>query len=224
MDIYLSVNNRDNPAVDLLTIPVMPPEFRVQKPQGGQEFETVTAGTLNLIGTPKLKSISWSSFFPVRDYAFLRDRTRKGFEYVYMIDLWILQKLPIRLIIDGTPINMAVSVSDFNYHIGTTGDLEYDITLKECPLPDTPDLGDELTVAQYDELKGMLGTILQRLGALEAPMIYNYIDENMPEWARGTIKKLVDNNYIQGDENGNLALTDNMLRIFVALDRAGIFK
>ena len=43
----------------------------------------------------------------------------------------------------------------------------------------------------------------------------------MPEWATPTIKKLVDNGYLNGDENG-LNLTDEMLRIFVVLDRAGI--
>ena len=59
MKIYLSVNN----GADILTVPVIPPEFTVQKPQGGSAFETISSGELNLIGTPKLKSISWS-FLP----------------------------------------------------------------------------------------------------------------------------------------------------------------
>ena len=54
-------------------------------------------------------------------------------------------------------------------------------------------------------------------------MIYNYIDENMPRWARETIKKLVDKGYLKGDENGELGLNDTMLKVFVVNDRAGLY-
>ena len=53
-------------------------------------------------------------------------------------------------------------------------------------------------------------------------MIYNYIDGNMPEWARPTIQKLVTKGYIKGDENG-LGLTYDMLKILVILDRNNLF-
>lgn len=56
-----------------------------------------------------------------------------------------------------------------------------------------------------------------------AEMIYNYIDENMPAWARPTIQKLVDKGYLNGNENGELLLSDTMLRIFVVNDRAGLY-
>ena len=54
-------------------------------------------------------------------------------------------------------------------------------------------------------------------------MIYNYIDDNMPEWARPTIKKLVDKGWLKGNDNGELELSDDMLRIFVVNDRAGMY-
>lgn len=127
INIYLSVNNR----ADIIKLPVVPPSFRVLKPQGGDKVETVTGEELNLIGAPKLKSITLTSFFPVKDYPFLRDRSMKGFEYTYKIDKWIEQKLPIRLVITGTPINMAVKVSNFEYEIGTTGDLDYTLELEQ---------------------------------------------------------------------------------------------
>ena len=50
----------------------------------------------------------------------------------------------------------------------------------------------------------------------------DYIDKNMPDWARPTIKKLVDKKILVGDEKGELGLTDEMLRTYVILDRAGI--
>ena len=53
----------------------------------------------------------------------------------------------------------------------------------------------------------------------EQPMIYNYIDENMPEWARPAVQWAVDNGIIQGDGNG-LALNDDKLWLLVVLHRA----
>lgn len=104
MDIYLSVNNR----ADILKIPVLPSQFTISKPQSTETFETVSHGELMLIGSPKLKSISISSFFPIRDYPYLRDKSMKGWEYVYKIDTWIDLKLPIRLIITETSIYLYI--------------------------------------------------------------------------------------------------------------------
>ena len=79
-------------------------------------------------------------------------------------------------------------------------------------------------MGQYEELKGMLQGLDKRLAALEGKMIYNYIDKNMPDWARPTIQKMVDKKLLVGDENGKLGLTDEMLRIYVINDRAGLYN
>ena len=55
-------------------------------------------------------------------------------------------------------------------------------------------------------------------------MIYNYNDENMPQWARPTIQKLVDKGLLKGNEKGELGLNDTMLKIFVINDRAGLYN
>ena len=78
-------------------------------------------------------------------------------------------------------------------------------------------------MTQYEELKGILQGIDDRLAKLENKMIYNYIDNNMPGWARPTIQKMVDKKLLAGDEKGELGLTDEMLRTYVILDRAGTF-
>jgi peptidoglycan L-alanyl-D-glutamate endopeptidase CwlK len=57
---------------------------------------------------------------------------------------------------------------------------------------------------------------------LESPMIYNYVDCNMPEWAKPTITKLLNKGILKGDGEG-LNLNDDMLRILVINDRAGIY-
>ncbi len=54
-------------------------------------------------------------------------------------------------------------------------------------------------------------------------MLYNYMDENMPVWAKPTIQKLIDKGALKGNEKGELMLTDVMLRIFVANDRMGLY-
>lgn len=74
---------------------------------------------------------------------------------------------------------------------------------------------EELTMGQYEELK-------QEIQAAK-PMVYDYMDKNMPEWAKPTIQKLMDKDLLQGDEKGRLGLTMDMLKVFVINDRAGLY-
>ena len=91
-------------------------------------------------------------------------------------------------------------------------------------------------MTQYDELKNMINALndnitalsdnidrtADRVTRLENPMIYNYIDDNMPEWARPTIQKLVDKGILKGDGDG-LNLDENLMRLLVINDRAGLY-
>lgn len=77
-------------------------------------------------------------------------------------------------------------------------------------------------VKAVEDLTHTVDKLADRIRTLENPMIYNYIDENMPLWARDTIQKLVDKGLLVGDENG-LHLTDNDLKQFVINDRAGLY-
>ena len=60
MDIYLSVNNREQ----ILKLPVLPAEFTVSKPHTNEVFETVTQGQLKLIGRPITKEHILEQLFP----------------------------------------------------------------------------------------------------------------------------------------------------------------
>jgi len=53
--------------------------------------------------------------------------------------------------------------------------------------------------------------------------IFNTIQE-VPDWARPTIEKLITEEALRGDENGNLNLCNTMVRIFTVLDRMGLFS
>lgn len=76
---------------------------------------------------------------------------------------------------------------------------------------------------EYTELKTEIAELRAAVNNLTGKMVYNYIDDNMPEWARPTIQKMMDKGFLQGDENGCLGLTDELLRVFVTNDRAGVY-
>ena len=78
-------------------------------------------------------------------------------------------------------------------------------------------------MTQYEELKALLQGIEARISVIEGKMIYNYIDNNMPDWARPTIQKLVDKKLLVGNEKGELGLTEEMLKLYVVNDRAGLY-
>lgn len=87
----------------------------------------------------------------------------------------------------------------------------FDVTGKNCPAP----LIDE------DSWQSFKNRLVEEENM--AQMIYNYVDENMPEWARNTVQKLISNGYLKGDADGKLGLTHDMLRMLVIIDRTGVF-
>ncbi|MDD2217949.1 MAG: hypothetical protein PHW03_05910 [Eubacteriales bacterium] len=131
MDIYLSINNREK----VIRIPILPPEFMIPSPQQNETYQTVGAGEINLIGQKGLKSISWSSFFPAEKLSYSKNDTMFGWEYVNEFEALRERKIPFRLIITGTPINMPVTIDSFEYGMKAgTQNVQYSIELKEFKL------------------------------------------------------------------------------------------
>lgn len=130
MDIFLSINNREQ----VIQLPVVPSEFKVPSPVNNETYTTINQGDIRLIGQRGLKAITIDTFFPKKDYPFLRSREHWGWEYVEIIESWIDRKMPIRLIITGTPINMAMSIDNFEYGVKDgSGDVYYTLALSEFP-------------------------------------------------------------------------------------------
>jgi len=77
--------------------------------------------------------------------------------------------------------------------------------------------------AEMEQLKKDIAQIKEDLEGLKNPTVYNYIDNNMPAWARSTVTKLVTRGWLKGDGDGRLNLDENTLRILVINDRAGIY-
>ena len=142
--------------------------------------------------------------------------------------------------IENSVIDNAIDLTKYlmdKYNISSSNVIRhYDVTGKTCPEPFVRDeniwknfksqLEDNAMTreekAKFNELVNVVSALQTTIDKLANPMIYNYIDKNMPEWARPTIQKLVDKGILQGDENG-LGLTYSDLRYLVWNDRAGLY-
>lgn len=90
--------------------------------------------------------------------------------------------------------------------------------------PEYKILEEELTMTQYEELKKRIDEQGARITELRIKNgYYNYIDKNMNNAYKPTIQKLVKSGKLEGNEKGELMLTDDMMRILTILDRFGVF-
>ena len=82
---------------------------------------------------------------------------------------------------------------------------------------------EEMTQQERNEFLGYINKLGERVSSLENQnMVYNYVDKNMPTWAKDTVIKLVNKGLLKGDENG-LGLTHDLMKLLVILDRANLF-
>lgn len=123
----------------------------------------------------------------------------------------------------------------------------YDVWDKQCPEPFVrkPELwqdfknklseSEELTMEQYNELKSLitkqaaeindLRNVNQQLvNVVQTTMIYNYVDDNMPDWARPAVQAAMDCGAVQGDGNGHLGLSYKDLRAICREYRCGLYN
>lgn len=80
----------------------------------------------------------------------------------------------------------------------------WDVTHKVCPAPFVGS-----GASAWEEFKGGLN-------------LYTKL-ENVPDWAKPTVQKLVNKDILTGEGSGNLNLSYDMTRMLVILDRAGVF-
>ncbi len=79
-----------------------------------------------------------------------------------------------------------------------------------------------LTVTQYEELKSEIAGLKKAIEEIK-PKVYRYMDNNMPEWAKPTVQKLMDKGMISGVADNCLDLSNDLLRLLVINDRAGLY-
>ena len=149
-------------------------------------------------------------------------------------------------------VNRAIELTKYlmsKYGIDASGVIRhYDVWNKQCPEPFVREPQfwaefknrleeDEVTREEYDALMGKVNaideslshlygiadSIVERLANLENEPIYNYIDDNMPSWAREAVRTAVDKGIIIGEGDG-LGLNYSDLRAIVREYRAGLYK
>ena len=93
---------------------------------------------------------------------------------------------------------------------------------------------EDLTMTQYNELKSLiekqsaeiadLKNINQQLvNVVQTTMVYDYVDDNMPDWARTAVQAAMDCGAVQGDEKGCLGLSYKDLRAICREYRCGMY-
>lgn len=92
----------------------------------------------------------------------------------------------------------------------------YDITGKNCPAPmvENPKL--------WQEFLNSLTQNPQTEEIDDDMKIYKKIDE-MPDWAKASVKKAIDKKIISTDKNGAVTVFEPNLQSLVWMDRAGLF-
>jgi len=132
LNIVISANNNE----EVLVFPIAPADTDLTNPQNNEEFQTINAGVLNLIGDMGLRTLSISSLFPTHDYAWLKAGSDSdGWAYVEFLNKWRAAKVPIRIVMslkdDLEWLNMACLIDTFTYGLMRNGDIRYSLVLKE---------------------------------------------------------------------------------------------
>ena len=100
----------------------------------------------------------------------------------------------------------------------------YDVTHKNCPAPFVEDAAAwqsfKAGLIQLTREENMTEKQVKQLIA-QAKTVYDTA-ESVPKWGRGTVDKLLSGDLLRGTD-GKLALSEEMLRVLVVLDRAGAF-
>lgn len=128
MDIILSINNREK----VIQLPVLPEELTITSPSQNETYQTITAKEITLIENVGLKTIGFSSIFPANKVTYSKNSSMFGWEFIKEIESMRDRRLPFRLIVTETPINMPVTIESFEYGLKAgTKDIEYSIEFKE---------------------------------------------------------------------------------------------
>lgn len=105
----------------------------------------------------------------------------------------------------------------------------YDVCGKLCPEPWVRDVTEWQDFKNKLEEEDMTEAEVKKIATKVAnDMIYDYKDkvynkvEEVPEWGRATVKKLIKKGVLNGDEKG-LNLSYTMLRMLIINDRAGLY-
>lgn len=128
MEFWLSFNN----FAEKMQLPVPPAEFSLSTGNINETINITNLGNITQIGGEELAEIEISSFFPARPAPYTTRNVPEPYAAVELIEKWRKTKRPIRLIITGTPVNLACAIESFTWgERGGSRDVYYRLKLKE---------------------------------------------------------------------------------------------
>lgn len=120
-----------------LTIPVNPEEIEDSMENNDKTYNVLGVGQIAVLKKPKLREISWKSFFPASDAdPWVSDRARNPETYVEALQEAMDEQDTGRLIISRSGLydtNLQVSVAEFTVTDkgGEPGDIYYEVKFRE---------------------------------------------------------------------------------------------
>lgn len=102
----------------------------------------------------------------------------------------------------------------------------YDVTHKQCPEPWVRNPKQWEKFLEMLEAEDMTEAQTRKIAQEEIKKanakVYNRV-QDCPAWAQNTVQRLVNKGFLQGDENGRLGLTEDLMRVLVINDRAHLY-
>lgn len=102
----------------------------------------------------------------------------------------------------------------------------YDVTHKNCPEPwvRNPKQWEKFLemLEEEDMTEAQTRKIAQEEIKKANAKVYNRV-QDCPAWAQNTVQRLVNKGFLQGDENGRLGLTEDLMRVLVINNRAHLY-
>lgn len=169
---WLKFNN----SAEEMWLPVNPDSISVVSANGYEDIEVASLGEYTVIGNGRQREYTLSSFFPSEynaSYCQFLD-IKDPWEYVKTIERWQRSGKPVRYIVTNTPINIAVTIRNFEYEErgGEPGDIYYTLDLKEYTFIKIAKKGDGKTSGSGSATLPKLQAAAQRPTTREVPSSY----------------------------------------------------
>lgn len=137
-----------------LVLPVTPDNYNLTNGQDNKVINITQVGEALLFGNPKLRTLSFSGFFPARDYPFTVGDRKSPDACVALLTKWMEAKAPIRVIITDSPINLMMGLMSFPYKKkDPTGDIYFDASFTEYKDLNTQAAGNDKPLDESTGLK-----------------------------------------------------------------------
>lgn len=151
MDIFIY----DNKSVEFIKLPVTPETITIESPQKIETFDAIGQGELKIIGIKGTRKLILSSFFPVKEYPFLKDRTYKGMQYVEKIERWRDLRVPLIILIPDMLQTFFVVIETASYSIQDgSGDIYYEISIEEYKTPILRKISQNQSITTVEQNQG----------------------------------------------------------------------